>query len=84
LQVLRDLGYRTFDHVLDNSYDRVLDNTQRYIQLRAELDRINTLDLHVLYQQCRDDLIHNQELLLSCKQDRLSCLDKQLQKFFVN
>lgn len=84
LQVLRDLGYRTFDHVLNNSYDTVIDNTQRYIQLRAELDRINGLDLHALYQQCRNDMVHNQELLLSSKYDRLAWLDKQLQKFFVS
>ena len=84
LQVLRDLGYRTFDHVINTSYDTVTDNTQRYIQVRAELDRLNSQDLHKLYQQCRDDIIHNQELLLCSKHDRLDQLAIQLQQFVIN
>jgi hypothetical protein len=33
LQVLRDLGYRVFDSVLDNSYDLEPDHTQRWMAL---------------------------------------------------
>ena len=78
LQVLRDLGYRTFDHVINNSYDAVQNNTERYQCLRAELDRLNCVDLHELYLQCRDDIIHNQELFLASKYARLDQLAKNL------
>jgi len=78
LRVLRDLGYRTFDHVLDNSYDHEPDNTQRYIKLRNTLDQLNQQDLHKWYMQCREDIIHNQELFLSSKYNRLEQLAKNL------
>ncbi len=80
LQILRDLGYRTFDHVLNNGYDAIKDNTQRYQQQRAELDRINQLDLHQLYQLCREDILHNQQLFLSSKYDRLDDLASRLSR----
>jgi hypothetical protein len=78
LQTLRDLGYRTFDHVINNSYDSTENNTQRYMALRAELDRLNGLDLHQLYMACRDDILHNQQLFLASKIDRLAGLAKNL------
>ena len=84
LDMLRSLGYRTFDHVLDNTYDTVADNTQRYICVRKELDRLNQLNLHDLYISCREDLIHNQELLLSSKYQRLDDLAKQLNSLLTN
>lgn len=78
LHTLKNLGYRTFDHLIDNSYDTELDNTQRYIKLRNTLEQLNQKDLHAWYQQCRDDIIHNQELFLSSKYVRLESLAKDL------
>ena len=78
LQVLRDLGYRTFDHVIDNTYDTVGNNTERYQCVRSELDRLNQKNLHELYLQCRDDIIHNQQLFLSLKYHRLDQLAENL------
>ena len=78
LQVLRDLGYRTFDSVLDNSYDTIQDNTQRWLALRASIESARARGLHDLAQQCRRDCEHNQQLFLSSKQNRLSNLHKQL------
>lgn len=78
LRTLRKLGYRTFDHLLDNSYDELLDNTQRYVKLRSSLDQLNQQDLHQWYIRCREDIVHNQELFLSSKYSRLDQLAKDL------
>lgn len=79
LATLRDLGYRTFDGLIDNSYDTVQDNTQRF---RATVQAVRLLldqDLHAWYQQCRPDIVHNQQLFVANKRSRLARLDLQLQ-----
>jgi hypothetical protein len=78
LHTLRELGYRTFDQVIENSYDDELDNTQRYEQLRNIMQQLNQQDLHQLYIQCREDIVHNQELFLASKYSRLDQLAKNL------
>jgi hypothetical protein len=81
LQQLRELGYRTFDHVLDNTYDTITDTTTRWkhaIKLTINLLSLNIHELHEVYCKCRADLIHNQELFLSSKQDRLEKLIKEI------
>jgi hypothetical protein len=76
---LRNMGYRTFDHVINHSYDQEINNTRRWDMACTEIERLVTqVDLHQLYIDCRDDLIHNQRLFLSNKQDRLNSLIKQL------
>lgn len=74
IQQLRQMGYRTFDHVIDHSYDEVLDNTQRWDQAYQEFKRLMSIDLHQLYLNCRDDLEWNQRLFLSPKSQRLNTL----------
>lgn len=60
LQALRDMGYRVFDDVIDNHYDNILDNTQRYFALRDAIKSIaNNNDF---YLQCRNDVLHNQQV----------------------
>jgi hypothetical protein len=78
LATLRRLGYRTFDHVIDNGYDSELDNTERYIRLRHTIEQLNAQDLHELYIRCREDIIHNQELFLASKYARLEELAMHL------
>lgn len=78
LQTLRDLGYRTFDHAIDNSYDLELDNTQRWLKLLQAIKQIQSQDMHSWFLQCIDDVRHNQELFLSSKKDRLNNLYDKL------
>lgn len=76
---LKTLGYQTFDHVIDHSYDQETNNTRRWDMVCTEIERLVTqVDLHQLYIDCRDDLIHNQRLFLSDKADRLNSLIKEL------
>jgi hypothetical protein len=77
LQCLRDLGYRTFDSVLDNTYDLETDNTQRWLKVKHTLELIQQ-DPHSMFLRCRDDILHNQQLFQSTKLDRLNTLLKNL------
>jgi hypothetical protein len=78
LQALRDLGYRTFDHAIDNSYDLELDNTQRWLKLLRAIQQIKSQDMHTWFLQCIDDIKHNQQLFLNSKKDRLNTLYDKL------
>lgn len=78
LSTLRELGYRTFDAVLDNSYDSEIDNTQRYLKTFDTLNKLNKQNLNEWYIKCKDDIVHNQQLFLSSKYSRLNTLLENL------
>ena len=77
LQALRDLGYRTFDSVLDNTYDRVQNNTKRWQRL-CEAIQQSQHRLADRFEAARADIEHNQQLFLSNKANRLNTLITQL------
>lgn len=81
---LRNLGYRTFDHVIDHSYDEIENNTQRWNSAYQEFQRLMTVDLHQLYLDCEQDLKHNQDLFLSLKPQRLNTLLQQSTHYATN
>lgn len=60
LQALRDMGYRVFDDVIDNHYDTILDNTQRYFALRDVIK--NIVNNNDFYRLCHNDVLHNQQV----------------------
>ena len=60
LHLLRNQGYRVFDHAIDNSYDTIEDNTERYLAVRKSIDALRTQDMHQWYLRCLDDVMHNQ------------------------
>ena len=78
LQVLRDLGYRVFDHVLDNRYDLEPDHTQRWIQLTDAIKKAQEQGIKKLFDQCQEDLLHNQQLFSRNKSSRLNNLLERL------
>lgn len=80
LQCLRDLGYRTFDSVLDNSYDQETNNTQRWVKIKHTLKQIQQ-DPHGMLLRCWDDICHNQQLFLANKSQRLNTLFTKLQSY---
>jgi len=78
IQCLRDLGYKTFDLFIDHSYDRIENNTERYLALRREIERLSRANMRELYSACIPDLQHNQQLFLAPKTDRLNSLLERL------
>jgi hypothetical protein len=77
LQALRDLGYRTFDTVMDNSYDRIENNTQRWLRLRASVQQAQHR-LDDRFAAALLDIQHNQQLFLERKTQRLNTLIKKI------
>ena len=75
---LRDLGYRTFDGIIDSRYDSIQDTTGRYHCLIQLLEDLLGSNLHALYQACVPDLLHNQRHFLAHKRDRLNSLLEQI------
>ena len=78
LRTLRRLGYRTFDHAINNAYDQEINNTDRFIKTIQQVKRLTTVDLHEWYLSCLDDIQHNQELFVASKYARLETLYQQL------
>jgi len=74
LAALRKMGYRTFDHAIDNSYDSIQNNTERWIAVRSAIAHIKSQDLHTWFESCRSDIEYNQQLFCSTKSGRLNTL----------
>ena len=77
LQKLRDLGYRVFDSVLDNSYDQETDHTQRWMALSRSI-YFAQQELPKLFERARSDIEHNQRLFQATKTARLNTLIKDI------
>jgi hypothetical protein len=71
LAELRHMGYRTFDHVLDNSYDQEPDATRRWQMALQSIIDARRQGLDKLFQSCLEDILHNQRLFMSGQQQRL-------------
>jgi hypothetical protein len=81
LAQLKSLGYRTFDHAIDPSYDSIIDANQRWLRIAEIITDLKSQDLHAWFEQCRADVEHNQQLFLESKHNRLNTLhDKLLHK----
>lgn len=80
LDVLRELGYRVFDNVLDNSYDTAVSSTARWEMLQQAIAKAQP-DLPKLFELARADIEHNQRLFAQRKTERLNSL---LEKINVN
>lgn len=78
LAALRDLGYRTFDHAIDNAYDLEINNTKRYMLAKTAIESLAAKDMPSWFDTVRSDIEHNQRLFLSTKKDRLNRLFERL------
>jgi len=78
LATLRRLGYRTFDHCIDNSYDLELDNTKRWLKIVDAITDLKQKNMKSWFMNCLEDLKHNQQLFVSSKSNRLNNLLERL------
>jgi hypothetical protein len=78
LATLRSMGYRTFDSVIDTSYDGITDNTDRYLAVMRTIKQLAQQDSNRVYNSCVEDLAHNQQVFLAAKWDRLNSLYERL------
>lgn len=68
LQVLKDCGYKTFGHVIDESYDLIDSVTERLDKISNELLRIRNLDdksFCYLIDACQENIEHNYNFMMS-------------------
>lgn len=83
IKLLKQMGYKTFDGFINHSYDDIHNNTQRWQAVMSEIERLLlTTNLHTLYLQLENDLLHNQQLFLSSKKQRLNTLLQKVQNEF--
>lgn len=80
LDLLRELGYRVFDGILDNSYDTNVSSTLRW-EILCESIRQAQTRLPELFEQARADIEHNQQLFLAPKTQRLNNLIRQINEY---
>ena len=78
LAQLRGLGYRTYDAYMDNSYDTIVNNTDRFCATAETVRRLQRTDLHAWYLQLIDDARYNQEYFCATKWHRLDQLATDL------
>lgn len=65
LRNLRSMGFQTFDIVIDESYDDIEDETQRFAQAWQQVERLCQLNPSTVMQQLQPILAHNQQHFLS-------------------
>lgn len=74
LQVLRDMGFKTFSGFIDESYDHEEDTGKRIKMIYAEIEKLCKMDkkqLHDWYWSMEHILVHNRDHLLTLyKQDQ--------------
>jgi hypothetical protein len=83
LRHLRDLGYRTFGRCIDETYDSVTNNQDRFeavLDLAKLLIKSGQDDLHRLYQDLAPEIQHNAQVFqagmahrLRAVVDRINC-----------
>jgi hypothetical protein len=81
LAALRAAGYNVFDDVLDNTYDTIENNTERYIAVRKLLSSMQEQGVAELFKKCQPGVAHNQlnfearlQSPLNTLLERLKCL----------
>jgi hypothetical protein len=78
LKALRDRGYRVFDHAIDNSYDTIENNADRWRAVKKSIQDISEKDLSAWFDLCREDLEWNQQKILSGNNELLENLVDRL------
>jgi hypothetical protein len=73
LRALQNLGYRTFDSVLDNSYDQIENSTERWKKLCGSIQQAQ-YQLNIRYIAALSDIRYNQQLFQQRKTQRLNTL----------
>jgi hypothetical protein len=65
LHNLRKLGFRTFDNVIDESYDNILDDTERWTAAFRQVEKLCDMDQEIVYKQIQATVEHNFQLLMN-------------------
>jgi hypothetical protein len=78
---LRDLGYQTFGRCIDESYDSITDNQQRFeavLSLTRELAGSNQQSLQDLYKKLQPEIQHNSQVFQTGIAHRLKAVVERI------
>jgi hypothetical protein len=81
LKHLKDMGYKTFGNVIDESYDDEVNAISRYAKIKEVINELSLKTPEELYdinQKVKDNVIHNSILFNSSKPYRISELFKKI------
>jgi hypothetical protein len=65
LHNLRSMGFRTFGNVIDESYDNIRDDQERWSAAFEQLQRLCSMDQTWVFDQIADTVEHNYNLLMN-------------------
>ena len=71
---MRDLGFKTFEPFIDESYDQEVDNDKRLLQAYEQVKRLCKMskeEIHNWYWSMEEILIHNHKHLLSIHKNKM-------------
>jgi len=80
LQNLRNLGFKTFDSIIDESYDKVIDLNKRQEYIIQEMKKLVSIDQDVILQKIEPIVQHNYYHLMKLYYD--DDLNYLLKQFF--
>jgi len=85
LKLLKELGFKTFEGFIDESYDNETDNAKRIDLITNEIDKLCKMskeELHRWYWSMEDILLHNHRTLLNY--NKVKIFGEDLIKEFSN
>lgn len=65
LHNLRSQGFKTFGNIIDETYDDILDDTERYTAAFEQVKRLCSMDQQEVYAKIRDTLEYNYNHVLN-------------------
>ena len=71
LATLRQLGFQTFENIIDESYDSVYNNNDRYQAAFDQVSQLCNMEQLQVYKQIKDRLDYNHNLLMTTNWDRV-------------
>jgi hypothetical protein len=79
LEILKSYGFKTFDSIIDESYDTEVDLDKRMDMVLDELERLSKIDLVELTENLKPILDYNYNLLLDMNKNK----KKYLEQYFT-
>jgi hypothetical protein len=79
LQQLKNWGFKTFDNIIDESYDLVSDNFERYRMAFEQVIKLCSMDPIRVHTQIQDIVEHNHKLICN-----LEYFNRPLRSWLIN
>ena len=79
LEILKSYGFKTFDSIIDESYDKEIDLDKRMNMVLDELERLSKIDLVEMTKNLKPILDYNYNLLLDMNKNK----KKYLEQYFT-